>query len=140
MSLIWTDNLSVGIKQFDDDHKRLVRIVNQMSLVVQNADENGQIPAEELTIALHELENHFLGHCFREEQMMARTSYPGLEEQHQQHQEFITKVREMAHHYQGSTSARHGLELVQFIYCWLADHIAVSDKKYEEHMHSRGIR
>lgn len=140
ISVMWTDELSVGIKRFDDDHKRFVRLINQLSLVLEHADENGQIPGEEIDITLHELENYFFGHCFREEQVMAKAGYPGLEEQHEQHQEFITKVRELAFHCQGSTNAKHGLELLQFMYNWLNSHIAVSDRKYMQHLRLRGIR
>jgi hemerythrin-like metal-binding protein len=136
---MWTDVLSVGVKEFDEDHKRLIRMINEMHGVLQNADEKGEIPEEEIEIALHRLQNYFNGHCHREELAMAKAGYPDLEAHREEHQKFIAVVTEMSFHYQGSKSAQDGRDMMQFMYDWLTNHIFVTDRKYTQHLRSKGI-
>jgi hemerythrin-like metal-binding protein len=139
MLLMWTENLSVGVKAFDDDHKRLIRMINELHGALEDVDAEGKIAEEEIEIALHRLENYFTTHCLREEKTMEQTGYAGLEEHRQEHRKFFAKVAEMAQRFRGSRDARHATELMQFMYDWLTDHIFVIDRKYTMHMNAKGI-
>ncbi|MFZ1084211.1 MAG: bacteriohemerythrin [Terracidiphilus sp.] len=139
MLLMWTDNLSVGVKGFDDDHKRLIRLINELHGVIQDVDANGKIPVEEIEIALHRLENYFQYHCLEEERVMEQTGFPELREHRREHQNFFTKVTEMTQRFRNSTDPKDATELMQFIYDWLTNHIFVTDRKYSSHLHSQGI-
>ena len=92
MILMWTDNLSVGVKNLDDDHRRLIRLINELHGVIQDVDANGKIPVEEIEIALHRLENYFSYHCLEEERLMEQTGFPELREHRQQHQKFFATI------------------------------------------------
>ncbi|MGD0547580.1 MAG: hemerythrin domain-containing protein [Terracidiphilus sp.] len=70
--------MSVGVKGFDDDHKRLIRLINELHGVIQDVDANGKIPVEEIEIALHRLENYFQYHCLQEERVMEQTGFSEL--------------------------------------------------------------
>lgn len=139
MLLMWTENLSVGVKTFDDDHKRLIRMINELHGAIEDVDAQGKIGEEEIEIALHRLENYFTTHCLREEETMAKTGYPGLVEHKQEHQMFFATVTEMAQHFRGSRDPKHASEIMQFMYDWLTDHIFVIDRKYTMHMKAKGI-
>jgi hemerythrin-like metal-binding protein len=139
MLLMWTENLSVSVKNFDDDHKRLIRMINELHGAIEDVDAEGKIAEEEIEIALHRLENYFQYHCLREEEMLAKTGYAGLEEHQQEHQKFFATVAEMARRFRGSRDPRHATELMQFMFDWLSDHIFVTDRKYTLHLNAKGI-
>jgi hemerythrin len=139
MLLMWTGNLSVGVKDFDDDHKRLIRIINELHSAIQDAQLSGKVPEEEIEIALHRLENYLQYHCAREELYMANTGYPDLAEHRQEHTQFGAKIVEMRQRFHGSSSLEDAQAVMDFVYNWLTHHINVTDKKFATHMHANGI-
>jgi hemerythrin-like metal-binding protein len=139
MLLMWTGNLKVGVKAFDDDHKRLVRLANELHGVVEDAGVDGKIPVEEIEIALHRLQNYLRFHCDKEEAEMARTRYPELAEHKAEHAKLAAKIAEMSVRFRGSTDPRQATELMQMIHDWLIDHIHGIDRKYTAHLNAKGI-
>jgi hemerythrin-like metal-binding protein len=139
MILMWTTNLTVGIKDFDEDHKRLIRMVNELHMATRDLDASGNMEQEELEIALHRLENYTKYHCSQEEKAMAKAKYPHLERHQKEHAKLIGMVAEMSVRFNGSTSPKHAEELMQVMYDWLINHINVVDKEYTEHLNAKGI-
>ncbi|HEY1257334.1 MAG TPA: bacteriohemerythrin [Terracidiphilus sp.] len=139
MLLMWTDNLGVGVKAFDDDHKRLIRMINELHGVIQDVDKEGKVPVEEIEIALHRLENYFKYHCLEEERLMEQTAFPGIREHRLEHKNFFAKITEMTLRFRGSSDVKDATELMEFIYGWLTNHIFVTDRKYSSHLHGKGI-
>ncbi len=139
MLLVWTGNLSVGVKEFDDDHKRLLRMINELGAAIRAAGAHGPVEEEEIEITLHRLENYTQYHCAREEELMAKTRFPDIEDHRREHQFFFATIAEMSQRFRGSTDPRHATELMQFMYDWLTNHIYVTDMKYASHLHANGI-
>jgi hemerythrin len=139
MILMWTDNLSVGVKYFDDDHKRLIRMINELHGAIQDVDAQGMVAEEEIEIALHRLENYFKYHCLQEEVFMAKVAFPELEQHKLQHKEFFDRVAVMSQSFRGSRNPAHAAELMQFMYDWLTNHIYITDKKYGDYLLSSRI-
>jgi hemerythrin len=139
MLLMWTDNLSVGIKRFDDDHKRLLSILHELDSAARAADGSGKIEKEEIEIALHRLENYVRYHCDREEQVMAQTHYTGLKAHQVEHAKLAAMIAEMQARFKESTSVKDAAEVMQLIFDWLIDHIHVTDKQYSYHLHSHQV-
>ena len=139
MLMMWTENLSVGVKAFDDDHKLLIRMINELHGVLQDVDAEGKIPPEEIEIALHRLENYIRSHCNHEEVAMAKTGYVELEEHKQEHAKLASMIAEMSWRFQGSTDPTNAGEIMQFIYDWVTNHINVTDKKFTKHLNTMGI-
>ncbi len=130
MLLVWTGNLSVGVKAFDDDHKRLIRMINEMHGIIADAKAKGAIEAEEIEIALHRLENYFQYHCLKEEKAMEMAKYGGLEEHQREHAQFLARIREMTSRFCRSTDPKNATEIVDFMYQWLTAHVHETDMKY----------
>jgi hemerythrin-like metal-binding protein len=139
MLLLWTDNLSVGIDQFDEDHKRLIAIINELHCSIQAARAKGEIDKTEIEIALHLLQNYIRYHCDREELFMAKTGYPELESHRQEHRRLEAKIADMAGRFQDSTDPEHAAEIMQFIFDWLTNHIFVVDRQYSSHLRANGL-
>ena len=139
MILMWTENRSVGVKYFDEDHKRLIRMINELHFAIQEVDASGKIAEDEIEIALHRLENYFQYHCVEEEVFMSKIAYPSLEAHKLQHRFFFGKVAEMSERFRGSRSPAHATELMQFMYDWLTNHINFTDRKYGEYLQASQI-
>jgi hemerythrin-like metal-binding protein len=139
MLLMWTENLSCGVKEFDDDHKRLIKMINHLHGAIEDAREKGELDKEEIEIVLHRLENYTKYHCGREEQYFQETGYPDLEAHKAEHQRLIDGIAEMQGRFHNSTDPKQATEIVQVIYDWLVEHIFVTDKKFCPHMHTHGI-
>jgi hemerythrin-like metal-binding protein len=139
MILMWTDNLSVGVKYFDEDHKRLIRMINELHFEIQDAAATGKIAEDEIELALHRLENYFEYHCLQEEIFMEKVAYPGIDEHRHCHQIFFNKVAAMSCEFTGSRDPAHAIELMQFIYDWVIEHIHTIDKKYSDYLFDKKI-
>jgi len=136
---MWTDNLSVGVKNFDEDHKRMIRMINELHVAIEDVDEAGNMAEDEVEIALHRLENYIQYHCIVEERLMEQTGYPELRDHRKEHQGFTKNIAEMAQRFRGSQDPKHAMELMQFMYGWLTEHIFVTDRKYSQHLQSKGF-
>jgi hemerythrin len=136
MFLMWTENLSVGVKYFDEDHKHLIRYINELHAAIEEVDAQGLIAEDEIEIALHRLENYIQYHCVQEEVFMSKIAYPDIDGHMQQHKFFLGKVAEMSESFRGSRKAEDATELMSFMYNWLTNHINTIDKKYGDYLRS----
>jgi hemerythrin-like metal-binding protein len=134
MLVFWTENLSVGVKEFDEDHKRLIKMLNELHHAAKDAEATGKVDKDEIEIALHRLENYAIGHCSREEALLAKTGYPGLEEHKKAHRQLLDQVADMTLRFRNSTDPRHATEIMECIFAWVTDHIYGTDKKYASHL------
>jgi len=139
MALMWTENLSVGIKRFDEDHKRLIRSVNELQSEIEDARAKGRIDPVEIELILHRMENYAIWHFSSEEKAMDTTGFPGLDEHRTAHQNFIAIVAKMSERCMGSNDLKHADEIVQFIHAWITNHVYQMDGKYADHLHAHNI-
>ncbi|MGA3133137.1 MAG: bacteriohemerythrin [Terracidiphilus sp.] len=135
MSLIWTQNMSVRIEQFDDDHKKLIRYVNELQSQIQDAKATGTIDPVEIEVIFHRMENYAKFHFSSEEKAMEKTGFPGLEEHRADHRNFIATVAKMSERFLGSNDLKHADEIMQFLHAWITDHVYRVDGKYVDHLH-----
>lgn len=122
----WTDDLSVGIDEIDNQHKMLVNILNQLLLAVvdrKSTEVIGQI--------LDALLDYTRTHFELEETLMRSAGYHGPEfETHlEAHSAFIEKMNSVAHKAMVENKMV-SFELMNFLKHWLRDHISVTDRKY----------
>jgi hemerythrin-like metal-binding protein len=139
MVLIWTKNLSVGVQDFDNDHKYLIRLINELDAMVKCAGANGTVDVDELEFSLHRLENYFLYHCLLEEKFMESINYPDLGGHKLEHGYFCATVKEMITNSRNSTDPIHAHDAMNFMYTWLVNHINIADKQYGEFIQANNI-
>ncbi len=129
----WSDSLSVGITLFDNDHKKLVSLANQLH-------ESITVGAQQTVLApiLKELVNYTVFHFGHEEGMMLQYAYPEYQKHKKEHDALVAKVQDYYDQVmQGKTSI--SLSLIGFLKDWLVNHIMVSDKEYKEFFAKKGI-
>lgn len=129
----WDDSYSVGIKVIDDDHKKLMQLINNLqSSVLYPTDEAFE------RAALDELVAYTKYHFKREEEMMQEYGYPDFDDHKKQHEAMIETVGRYLERYEKD---REGtiLELNLMLKDWLIKHISGTDQEYCEFLHEKGV-
>jgi hemerythrin len=133
--MTWTDKLSVGVAVLDDDHKKLVAMVNELYEAMQAG--HGK---EKLGRVLGDLVQYTKVHFAREETFFSRTGYAEAAAHKQQHAALTRQVVEVQEKYAAGQAATLSLEVMHFLRDWLVKHIQGSDQAYREHLNAKGIR
>jgi hemerythrin len=131
--MIWSDALSVNIKEIDDQHKKLVAMVNLLHTAMLKG-EGKKIIAP----ILAELTAYTVYHFKTEESYMEKYGYPGMQSHRLEHQRFVQKVGEFKSSYEAGTIGLSN-EVMHFLADWLKDHIMGTDKKFGPFFNSKGL-
>lgn len=126
--MVWTEAMSVGVPELDDDHKSLIRIINQLGDNLGDETRQGV-----LRQCLFALMRYAESHFGREEQVMAACGFPGLDVHKGEHRDFIAKIKGITQRFEGDPEALAALvgdELLDFLKSWLQHHILIEDMAY----------
>lgn len=132
--MTWTPKLSVGVAVLDDDHKKLVGMVNELYDAMQAG--HGK---ESLGPILDRLVDYTKVHFAREEKFFTQTGYPDAAPHKQQHDALTRQVLDVQRKYAAGATATVSLEVMHFLRDWLINHIQGSDQKYRPHLNGKGI-
>jgi hemerythrin len=134
MALItWNDDLSVGVKEFDGQHQKLIAMINEMYDAMKAA--RGQ---EVIGSILPKLVAYTRTHFASEEAQMQKHGYPGYLGHKAEHEALTKQVTEYVNRLaEGKGTA--SVELMSFLKDWLTKHIKGIDKKYGPHLNSKGV-
>ena len=132
--LEWKDEYSVGIDSIDQQHRRLVNLINQLHTAVHYS--TGEEFERE---ALDELVDYTKTHFQYEEGLMQEHGYPDFEPHKAQHQKMIAKVGEVLAEYEQDqdTAMKNALS---YLSDWLINHINGTDKEYSSFLIARGVK
>lgn len=134
-SMTWSTSLSVGVQALDDDHKKLVAMINELlEGILKNRRH------EALTQVLDELVHYTKLHFAHEEALFARTGYPGTATHIQQHRALVKQVADLQARLKAGDTSLLSLDLMKFLKEWLTRHIMEEDKRYQSHFNAKGIR
>lgn len=134
MLIEWSDELSVGIQEIDEQHKVLVGLVNEMHDAI-HARHGSEVSSE----ILQRLADYTKIHFAVEESLFRIFDYPGYEEHKAQHDELIREILELqAKIAAGKTNI--SFQLLHFLKMWLTQHILDSDKEYSPYLLKSGLR
>ncbi|HYD65180.1 bacteriohemerythrin [Azospirillum sp.] len=135
MSLIsWDDKFSVGIREFDDAHKRLMDLLNQLwdaNEARQGADVMGRI--------LNELVSYTASHFADEEALFRKWDYPVLHRHHEIHENLKNTAIRLQKKLAEEGSDVISDEVFDFLRDWLVKHILGEDMQYKTFFNSLGI-
>lgn len=132
--LEWKNEYSVGIDSIDQQHKKLINLINQLQTTVKYS--TGEEFERE---ALDELVDYTRTHFSYEEDMMEQNGYPDFEPHKAQHVKMINKVEEVLAEYEkdSDTAMENALN---YLSEWLINHINGTDKEYSSFMISKGVK
>lgn len=130
----WSENLSVGVGSFDEDHKKLVSIANRLHESITVGAQKAVMES-----VLNELLKYTVFHFGREEGMMLQYSYPDYEKHAAEHEMLVKKVQDYYDQVlAGKTSI--SLSLIGFLKDWLVNHIMGSDMAYRDFFLGKGVK
>ncbi|MBC8212293.1 MAG: hemerythrin family protein [Gammaproteobacteria bacterium] len=132
--IAWDDKLSVGIAIIDDDHKKLISLINNLQTAVLYP--TGETYERQ---ALKEVVDYTVYHFKREEELMEKFAYPDFEAHKKTHHEMILKVSEFMDAYEKSRDDTIN-ELTLFLKTWLIKHIAGTDQQYSTFLIQKGAK
>lgn len=129
-SIEWSDRFSVGIKEMDQQHKKLIDLIN--CLHDQKLAHNAQ---EGLSKIFNELMDYTKTHFKREEELMKLYEYPGYTIHKNEHFDLVQQVLDMRRKYH-SSKIDIATDVAILLSDWLAEHILIEDKKYGAYISS----
>ena len=130
----WSDELSVGIEEIDQQHRALVGILNEFHDAIHN--HKGSEVAKQI---IKRLTDYTLIHFAVEEGMMRLLDYPDYEEHKDEHDSLIEEIQLLSAKLDSGKKSV-SFELLHFLKVWLTKHIQESDRQYIPHFISHGIK
>jgi hemerythrin len=134
MSLItWSDHLTVGIEEIDQQHQKLVQLINGLHNHMLAGD------ASEIMNKVLDRVIEYTGFHFQtEEQLMQEYDYPESEVHKHEHNELVNTAVALQNKLKGG-NAHLTMETMHFLQDWLQHHILGSDKKFADFLISKGV-
>lgn len=117
----WSDALSTGVSEIDEQHKSLVQMLN--TLHEASSGGNNAVAAD----IVAQMKQYALMHFATEERYMKRNKYPDMLDHMSEHAFFVTKVKDFT-----ATNAEEVNMLpavMDFLKKWLVEHISNVDIK-----------
>jgi len=129
----WKPEYSVGVAALDDDHKKLLNLINQFQTAVHyNTGEKFE------SEALMELVEYTKTHFKREEDLMEQNGYESFDAHKAEHEKMIGKVEEHLANYEAK-GHRALPETAKFLTDWLINHINGTDQQYSKFLNDKGV-
>jgi hemerythrin-like metal-binding protein len=125
MTIVWEARYEAGVAEVDEDHRRLVALINELDAVL-GAD--GDLMR--VGMIIDALVDYIHYHFGREEALMAGAGYDGAGDHaiaHTQLRYFLSRLVEA---YTKRPSRETAARVRDYLQEWLMDHILVEDMKF----------
>ncbi|MBU1043548.1 MAG: bacteriohemerythrin [Candidatus Omnitrophica bacterium] len=129
----WHKGLSVNVEEIDNQHKRLIEIINILYSSVIALDSTRL--QENILIDMMEFaDTHFK----TEEKYMERFKFQGLESHRLEHEKFVKKIIKLERVIlKSKADARPAM--LEFLKDWLESHLLEIDREYIECFNENGL-
>ncbi|MDH5477664.1 MAG: bacteriohemerythrin [Nitrospinota bacterium] len=124
MSADWDEKFTIGIEEFDQQHKKLFGLINELETSVRQGNSRSV-----MSKVVDELLHYTLTHFSQEEKTLLENGYPDYEYHLQEHNDLLGQVREFKNNHDAGKSVIT-MELMGFLVNWLTNHINQTDRKY----------
>jgi len=131
--IIWQDTFSVGVTEMDDQHKKLIAMINRLIIEQKTLT----TPAT-LAGLLTEMVDYSREHFRAEEYLMSEYGYDKKDQQVKLHEEFIQKTMEFCSATEIGPNIL-SVALLEYLQTWLMDHILKEDMQYKLFFESKGV-
>jgi len=123
----WLSYYSTGNKEIDDQHKKLIELVNKSYDAFSESK-----PQNTIKEIVNELINYTDYHFKSEEEIIIKYNYPKTKEHIEEHQNFIKQVLSFKEQIDKKTDV-FNVEIFSFLRDWVHNHIAKTDKDYAKY-------
>jgi methyl-accepting chemotaxis protein/hemerythrin len=129
----WSRDLELGIKVFDDQHKKLIEMINQLYDAIRDNKVKSSIDK-----ILNDLVSYTVYHFNTEEEAFKRYGYPELAKHTEIHENLKKTVGEVKAKLDSGKEVI-GFNIISFLENWVKNHILVEDKKYAPFLKKNGM-
>ncbi|MGM0443319.1 MAG: bacteriohemerythrin [Fibrobacterota bacterium] len=129
----WNESYSVGVERFDEQHKRIIALINRLIEAEQN-----HISAEDISDTLDAMTRYSSEHFTYEEELLKEYDYPKLENQEREHKAFIKKTVNFCMNTMVNKE-RVPEEMLSYLREWWINHILKEDMEYKEYLTNKGV-
>jgi len=133
--LRWDDSMSVGVKALDDDHKKIIAMINKLFAAVERGESDSA-----LDNIFYELFHYIGDHVAREESLLQRTNYPDCLAHEQEHAACQKELESVFAKFLAKEDRFISIEVMTMLCLWWKKHILQTDMLYKEHMAAHGIK
>jgi hemerythrin-like metal-binding protein len=119
----WSEAYSVGNRKMDEQHKKLIDLVNHLYAAMRSGRANDVVAT-----ILQELIDYTATHFADEENLMKKYNCPELGKQQAMHKELVRQVLDLQEQF--SQGQPLGTRVFHFLKGWLVNHIQNEDRKY----------
>jgi methyl-accepting chemotaxis protein/hemerythrin len=130
----WTDELSVGVRLIDEQHKVLLGLINELNAAMR-ARKSDAVMAD----IVARLKEYTVKHFGQEEEFFDRYGYPDTRQHKEIHAKLVQQVLDFEAALK-SGKAKVTMDFMRFLKDWLVGHIMGTDKKYGPFLNSKGLR
>lgn len=131
MPFEWTQNLSIGVAEIDNQHKELFKRINNLLDAISQG--KGK---QELFAVLEFLEDYSKFHFAKEEKLMLAHHYSAYKVHKAEHERFIQELNGLKKKFEtAGASLALVVEVQRKTIDWLIEHISKIDKQMANMMH-----
>ena len=129
----WNEQFSVKVKLFDEQHQKLVSLVNQL----YDAMHEGK-GTELLNSIFSDLVQYTASHFKAEEELMQRYNFPDAASHISEHNDLTKQALDLQAKFQKG-ALFVSIETLEFLKNWLTRHIMQTDKNYGGFFNLKGV-
>ncbi len=122
--LKWSDRYSVRITEIDEQHKKLIKLINEMFDAMQ-AGKGREI----IDTVIDEFVDYTVYHFSTEERMLLQHGYPKFNDHKEMHDNIARKARDLKETLDEGNKPSN-IDVMLLLTNWLNTHILEEDKKY----------
>ena len=120
----WDDKFMTGISEIDNQHKKLIALVNALYDAMKNRNTK-----DILDKLLKDLADYTVYHFTTEEKAFDKYGYAGKIGHKKNHADFVNEVNSLIERHKKSEIAL-SIDILNFLVEWVKNHILVEDMKY----------
>lgn len=134
--ITWKESFSLGIKEIDTQHKRMIGIINKLYDAMETSTEK-----EKLSDILRELNEYANYHFETEEKYFHEFNYEHAIEHIKSHDMYREKVNQFSKDYNNySEHLVLPFEMMEFLRGWWTRHILGEDRLYVKNFHEHNLK
>ena len=122
----WDESLTLGIQEIDDQHKRLINMINELHLALEYGKSSDVILP-----VIERLKEYADRHFLDEERLFVDLDYPGVSDHKQEHVNFIAKIQDLNKQFSYNREFL-AINIRDLLLTWFFHHIRTKDLEYKK--------
>jgi hemerythrin-like metal-binding protein len=134
--ILWEDEFELGIKEIDEQHKKMLGIINKLYDIFESQKQEDQ---KVIDTIIHEMADYATYHFATEEKYLQLFGYEKIEEHVAIHNQYRTKIEDWHKRYDEGRDKLVFFEITNFLHDWWTWHINNTDRDYVSFLKANGM-